>query len=84
MNGSLVDLIIKIDAIDTPLGFMPKPQDINLDGLSINEERIAELSKIDNSKWKIEINEFKDYLDRFKERTPKELVDECNKVLKRL
>jgi phosphoenolpyruvate carboxykinase (GTP) len=74
----------KIDAIDTPLGFMPKPQDINLDGLSINEERIAELSKIDNSKWKIEINEFKDYLDRFKERTPKELVDECNKVLKRL
>jgi phosphoenolpyruvate carboxykinase (GTP) len=73
-----------VEANDTAIGFTPKAGTINLNGLSIDEDRIEELSKINHAQWSVELIEFKKYLNSFEGRTPKALVDECTAVLERL
>jgi len=72
------------DAVETPIGFVPGNNDINLNGLSIDSKRIDELTHIDNEQWKQEISEFKKYLEEFGSKTPERLLEECDKVLAKL
>jgi phosphoenolpyruvate carboxykinase (GTP) len=72
------------DAVETPIGFVPGNNDINLNGLSIDSNRIDELTHIDNEQWKQEISEFKKYLEEFGSKTPERLLEECDKVLAKL
>jgi phosphoenolpyruvate carboxykinase (GTP) len=71
-------------AVETPIGFVPGNNDINLNGLSIDSNRIEELTHIDNEQWKQEISEFKKYLEEFGSKTPERLLEECDKVLAKL
>jgi phosphoenolpyruvate carboxykinase (GTP) len=72
------------DAVETPIGFVPGNNDINLNGLSIDSNRIDELTHIDNEQWKQEISEFKKYLEEFGDKTPGRLLEECDKILAKL
>jgi len=71
-------------AVETPIGFVPGNNDINLNGLSIDSNRIDELTHIDNEQWKQEISDFKKYLKEFGSKTPDRLLEECDKVLAKL
>ena len=73
-----------IHAVETPIGFVPGNNDINLNGLSIGSNRIDELTHIDNEQWKREVSEFKKYLEEFGDKTPDRLLEECDKVLAKL
>ena len=71
-------------AVETPIGFVPGNNDINLNGLNIDSSRIDELTHIDYKQWKQEISEFKKYLEEFGSKTPERLLEECDKVLAEL
>ena len=70
-NMRVLDWIIKrcegeVDAVETPIGYEPKPEDINVDGLiyegkQFTSEDIADLLKLDTDLWKAEIAEMRRY-----------------------
>ena len=45
----------KVDAVETPIGFVPKAEDINVEGLEdVNLDTIKELLTVDKENWKAE------------------------------
>jgi phosphoenolpyruvate carboxykinase (GTP) len=74
----------KIDAKETPIGYVPLKQDIDVSGLNISSENLNELFQIDANQWLAEMKNIKEYFDEFGERLPNELLDEHSKVIKSL
>ena len=67
-NMRVLDWIIKrcegtVDAVETPIGYVPKPEDINLTGIEdeITPERMKELLAVDKDLWVEEIAEMRRY-----------------------
>ena len=44
----------KVDAVETPIGYEPKPEDINLEGLDIDVNVVKDLLNVDKDLWKEE------------------------------
>ncbi len=64
----------KLEAQDTPLGLMPRYEDIDWNGLeSITPEVFAELARVDSELWKEELEQHKELFDKLKDRLPREL-----------
>lgn len=65
-------------ADDTPIGYVPRPQDINLEGLDLSTDSLNELLEIDREQWRKEtelIEEHYAKFDRLPEALKKELDD---------
>ena len=62
-----------VDAVDTPLGMMPKMEDLNLAGLDISDADLDELFAIDKDNWIAECDLTAEYFDQFDDRVPAEL-----------
>ena len=74
----------EIDARETPIGFLPKSEDINTSGLTITNEAMEELVHIDNQKWLDEMAGIRDYFEEYEERLPEKLLEEHAKVIEAL
>lgn len=72
-----------ICALDTPIGLMPSPADINVEGLNIDDKTMAELLKVDRQIWKAETKGIEEFYSGIK-KLPVELNDELNKLKERL
>ncbi len=66
----------KVDAVETPIGFVPKAEDINIEGLDITVDTIKELLKVDVDLWKEEAAGIDSFYGEIGARVPKELYDE--------
>jgi phosphoenolpyruvate carboxykinase (GTP) len=71
-------------ALDTPIGFIPRPGDIDTKGMTIDQATLAELSAIPNDAWRQEMAEFRKYLQGYGSRLPAKLVAEVDEVERRL
>ncbi len=71
-------------AIDTPIGRMPRPQDLDLSGLDVDDDTIAELLSIDRQSWQKETAAIEQYYERFGDRLPAGLKTELGQLKKRL
>jgi len=71
-------------AVETPIGYMPTPDSIDLpDGFPA--ENIKELLKVDVAGWKAELADISsEHYPRFGVRLPKELLDQLERIGKRL
>ena len=88
-NLRVLEWIIKrcnneIDAQETPIGFLPKSEDINTSGLTITEEAMEELVLVDNQKWLDEMAGIREYFEEYEERLPEKLLEEHSKVIEAL
>ena len=73
------------DAVTTSIGYEPKPEDINIDGLDgITTDTIKGLLDIDKSLWLTEVEGIKEFYAKFGDRLPVELSDELAKLEERL
>ena len=80
-NMRVLDWIIarcedKVDAVETAIGYTPKPEDLNLDGLDISDETLADLLDVDTALWKEEAKGIEEFFAKFGDRLPKELNTE--------
>lgn len=80
----------KVDAVETPIGFLPKKGDINLKGIEdeVTSEVEDKLLAVDVDLWKKEIAEMRRYYnDDIKAKggnIPQALYDELDKIEARL
>ena len=66
----------KADAVETPIGYEPKPEDINLEGLNIDIETLKGLLDVDKELWKEDAAGIEEFYQKFGDKLPKELKAE--------
>jgi phosphoenolpyruvate carboxykinase (GTP) len=67
-------------AVETPIGKLPRPEDLDLKGLTVSEEAVRELLRVDPGLWSEEIEDLAAYLNRYRPRVPAELQDLCARL----
>jgi len=72
------------DATDTPIGFIPTKDALNLDGLDMSEADLDELLKVDNADWKAEVPLIREHFATFGDRLPQRLHDAVDDLEARL
>jgi len=70
----------RVDAVETPIGFLPKPQDINTTDLDISPEALQALTSIDRDQWRAELESVGEYLESYGERLPDALRQQQKKI----
>jgi len=87
-NLRVIDWILarcqgKVDAIKTPLGYVPKYEDIDMTGINFSKADWNKLFKIDKAEWEKEIEEQKIFFAKFK-KLPTEILKEQKALETRL
>src|SRR5437762_6443533 len=72
------------NAVDTPLGRLPRPEDLDIKGLDIPAANLSKLLNVDVEGWLGEIPLIHQFFDQFGERLPKALRDEVHGLEQRL
>lgn len=84
-NMRVLDWIIKrcegaVDADETAIGFVPKAEDINIDGLDINIETLKGLLDVDKDMWKSEAEGIEEFYTKFGDKLPETLRAELESL----
>lgn len=75
----------KVDAVETAIGYVPKAEDINIEGLEgITLDTIRELVSVDVESWKEDIANIKEFYNLVGDRVPAELKEELAALEARL
>ncbi len=74
----------KADAVETPIGYEPKAEDINIEGLDLTIDTVRDLLNVDKSLWKEEAKGIHEFYGKFGDRLPNELQDELAALEKNL
>lgn len=74
----------KADAVKTAIGYLPKPSDLNLTGLDVDDETINELLSVDKDVWTSEAEGIKEFFNQFSDKLPTELTSQFNALVARL
>ena len=74
----------KADAVETPIGHLPRAEDLNLDGVALSDEAHELLFGFDRAGWQAEFASLGEYLEEFGARTPQALKDEQQRIATRL
>jgi phosphoenolpyruvate carboxykinase (GTP) len=74
----------RVGAIDTPIGYMPRPGDIHTEGLDISAETMTELNAVPIEAWRQEIAEYRQYLLGYGSRLPAAMLEQVDEVARRL
>jgi phosphoenolpyruvate carboxykinase (GTP) len=74
----------RVEAQDTPIGFVPRKQDLDVTGLNLDAATVDTLLSVDPVAWRHELESIGKYLDEFRERVPAKLREELRDVTRRL
>jgi len=72
------------EAIDSPIGRLPVPETINLEGLEIAPEIVAELEGVDRDEWRAEVESIREHFETFGDELPPELAAQLEALASRL
>ena len=73
------------DAVDTPIGAVPRPEDLDLDGLSDEDRgRVPEALHVDADEWRRDLPTIRDHFDTFGDKLPFALREELTALDRRL
>jgi phosphoenolpyruvate carboxykinase (GTP) len=71
-------------AQETPIGYVPGPGGLTLDGLKISPAAIEELLRVNPDNWQAEMDDTRQFFDKFGSRLPGEMREEHEKLGRRL
>ena len=74
----------KVEAVKTPIGYVPYPKDIDITGLSLPKGTLQELLSVNIHEWRQEQEDHEKYFKQFDSAFPHELLKECNSLKRRL
>ncbi len=73
----------KVGAVESPIGYLPNKEDLNLAGLDISEEDLNELLNVDKEVWLDEVAQIKELYAGF-DKLPAELAEQLKALEARL
>ena len=75
----------KVDAVETAIGYVPKAEDINIEGLEdVTIDTIRDLLSVDVESWKADVQNIKDFYAQVGEAVPATMYEELAALEKRL
>ena len=74
----------EVDAEETAIGYVPKAEDINIEGLDMSVDTVRGLLAIDKENWKKEVEGIKEFYAKFGDKLPKELAKQAEELESRL
>lgn len=74
----------KVDAKETPIGYVPNPEDINLNGLNLDLDTLKSLLDVDKDLWIQEAQGITDFYEKFGDKLPSELKKQLDDLKTRL
>lgn len=74
----------KTEAVETPIGYLPSIDALDVNGLPITTEELNSILNVDTEGWLNEVEETRNYYKLFGDRLPSELIDEVNELEERL
>ena len=74
----------EVEAVKTPIGFVPRAQDIDLTGLQLKSGVLEKLLVVNNKDWLGELDGISKFFKQFKNKLPKELWNEYEALKSRL
>jgi len=72
------------EAVETPIGLVPAPGAIPLDGLHLDPDDLEQLLAVDEDEWRAELDGIAAHFDALGDRLPVQLRDELTRLEKRL
>ena len=69
---------------ETEIGVVPRPGELNLDGLEVSKADLEALLSVDRDEWSAELPEIRGFFDRFGSRLPAELSGSLDALAERL
>lgn len=72
------------EAVETAIGYEPKPEDINIEGLDIDLDTVKDLLSVDKELWKEEAKGIHEFYAKFGDRLPEELNRQLANLEERL
>jgi phosphoenolpyruvate carboxykinase (GTP) len=70
----------RVDAVDTPIGRLPRPADLCTDGLALDPAQLECLLEVDVDGWQREVHAIGEYLDSYGARMPAALKTELQRT----
>ncbi len=64
------------EANEAPIGYLPKPEDINVEGLDLPVESLKSLLTIDSESWLEDVNNITEFYEKIGNTMPEELYEE--------
>jgi phosphoenolpyruvate carboxykinase (GTP) len=88
-NSRVIDWIVsrleqRVTGRESAIGVMPKPQELNLEGLDFEAGQIEDLFDVDPEAWLYEVRSIEQFFERFGERLPQQLRGELIELEARL
>lgn len=74
----------KVDAVETAIGYVPKAEDINIEGLDITADTLKDLLSVDAESWKADIANIKEFYNLVGDHVPAEMWEELAALEARL
>ncbi len=74
----------KAAAVETPIGFVPAPQALELEGLDIRMQTVEELLRVEPTDWTAELDSIRDFFGKFGGDLPPALGQEHEQLQQRL
>jgi len=74
----------KVEGRQTPIGILPKDGELDLTGLSIPAQDLAELMRVDTAAWKAELPDIEKHFKQFGDRLPARLSAQLQALKERL
>ena len=69
----------RAEAVETPIGYEPKPEDIDVEGLGdVTTDTVKDLLTVDKALWKEEVKGIKEFYAKFGDKLPKELESQLS------
>ena len=63
----------EVGAVEAPIGYLPKPEDIELEGSGVSADALKGLLSVDPALWRDEIAGIREFYGKFGNKLPKEL-----------
>ena len=70
------------DAVETAIGYVPKAEDINIEGLDLDRETLKSILEVKNGQWAKEADGIEEFYKKFGDKLPKELREQLELLKK--
>ncbi len=72
------------DAVETPIGYVPTPDSLDLSGLDVTREQIEAALEVDPTEWRAELPQIAEWFDTIGPKVPAVLLTELDSLKQRL